>query len=159
MALLKSDEDDDDFFGPQQDAGYGSGPLLCEDGPDSGLAAAEFAATADRFRILGYHETYDASKDVNLQAGFEEGYRQNYEVSLKIGESLGKASMSAKLSGKNNKSANCTPSIEPSYMQAARLTRRHLTKSTAAENDNSSINMKKLETEVTALLSKPRAAK
>ena len=156
MALWKSQDDDDDFFGGQDE---GTGQRRCEDGHElhSGLAVAESAATAQRFRNLGYHESYDESKEVNLQKGFEEGYRNSFGVSMRIGQLLGNAAMEAALSIQNPSSGNNCVTEEqqdPIHIQAARLVRQHLTKTEEAPSDgNGEMNdLEKLESELNSLV-------
>ena len=101
MALWQQQEEDD-FFGSEDDD---TKLRRCTDGHelDSGLAVAESSATNERFRNLGYHEAYDATKDVRLQEGFDNGYKDAYEVSSRIGELLGRAMIQSKLGKGKNK--------------------------------------------------------
>src|SRR3569832_1485753 len=63
----------------------------------SGLHRAEETAEQQRYRILGYHEAYDQTKEDRLQDGFEAGYRDTYDVSCSIGELVGKVVIESKL--------------------------------------------------------------
>lgn len=79
---------DEDFFNDDEDEHQDTSGL----GPSSssgGMSHADFAAESERFRTLGYHETYDQSKDAGLQLGFEEGYQCTCHTASRIGELMG----------------------------------------------------------------------
>jgi hypothetical protein len=90
--------EDDDFFGTAQDDHDDERYRECVDGHElhSGLARADAAALAERFRNVGFHETYEEYQEVRLQEGFEAGYRETFDVSVRIGEILGNLAMKAK---------------------------------------------------------------
>lgn len=62
--------------------------------PIDDMTDYESRATEERFRNMGYLETFEHAKDVHLQQGFEAGYRRTFDVSMRIGEILGRASAS-----------------------------------------------------------------
>ena len=99
MALWKSGEIDDEFFGKLDCESDSAETARLDDGhrEDNGLMEAEEQAAKERFRILGYHEAYDKNKDARLQEGFESGYEKAYEVSVRIGKMLGKMAIESKL--------------------------------------------------------------
>jgi len=119
MALWRENgsliEDEDEFFGRQEDQDEPEGSSLtfrrhgdhgeseqaeqANNPPvgQGGLSAAEARATEDRFRTIGYHEAYDQSKEERLQEGFEAGYRDSFDAAFRVGEILGREAMGAKL--------------------------------------------------------------
>jgi hypothetical protein len=143
MANWKSLEEEDDFFGTAEE----SDPRRCEDGYElhSGLAVAESAATAQRFRTIGYHEAYEESKDIKLQEGFEAGYNSNFDVAMRIGELLGDVTMQARL--------NESSDTKNTSLKALRLAQDYLTEKEEKEGEN---DLNKLEEELTSSLSKTK---
>ena len=99
MATRESLEEEDEFFGTEDDCDHEAGrENECGHRElHSGLAVAESSATAVRYRNIGYHETFEASKEEKLQNGFESGYCENIDVARRIGELLGEITMKAKL--------------------------------------------------------------
>ena len=95
MALLG---EDDDFFGDDNDDN--ETPINYTDLDDevngsvakdltTGLAAAEIMAMEDRYRKLGFHDTYETSEEEMLQKGFEDGFAETFQVSKRIGAHIG----------------------------------------------------------------------
>ena len=132
--------DGDEFF--KEEGHYEDGNEL-----DSGLAVAELSATAERFRTLGYHETYERTKDIRLQEGFEAGFRENFDVAMRVGELLGRAAMQAKVETPSN-DADKKSNTRPLYLHAAGCIREHLT------NESAEINLQNLEQDLNNMLNK-----
>ena len=157
MALWKSQEEDEFFGSPDEEPSYTR--RRCEDGHelDSGLLVAESSATAQRFRNIGFHETYDQSKELKLQEGFEAGYRDSFELSTKIGELLGKAAMEAKLSEKlQNTNVAARQVSERVHMRAAQIIHERVRTIVSEENDNGIEDLKQLERDLKGLVSENR---
>ena len=72
-----SNENDDDFFGDDQDA----------------LAELDARAQEQQYRNLGYLEALEKSSEQKLQQGFEDGYRSTFDESVKVGELLAEAAL------------------------------------------------------------------
>lgn len=134
MALWKKDKDDE-FFG---DLSEESEKLVNpkEERERDSLLAAESAAAQERFRIIGYHEAYDKTKDEKLQEGFEAGYRESFDTAYRIGEMLGSAT--ATTAHRNPKST-----LDSSCIETARLVRE------ALMNVDRDTNLEELEKSVT----------
>jgi hypothetical protein len=93
----------------------------------NGLAFHEAAAVEERYRTLGYHETYESSREATLQGGFTHGYTQTFPIALNIGRLLGQAAIAQKLtelqvSERNHEATDDTPietQARPLYLTAA----------------------------------------
>ena len=105
MALWTESTKVDDFFGDEDETDadgaheQGDGTRRrhrCLDGHDwtNGLAAKEAAAVEEKYRTLGYHETYETSQEATLQEGFVAGYSDTFDVAVSIGTLLGRAAAS-----------------------------------------------------------------
>jgi len=84
--------DDDEFFGSQADE------FTAHSSVQEGLTRHDNHALQERFRVIGFHEAHDESKDIRLQEGFELGYRELIDVSIRIGQILGEVTTKAAIS-------------------------------------------------------------
>lgn len=132
--------DEEDFFYEEE---IGSSQRRCHDGHelDSGLAAAESTASANRHRLLGYHESYDQSKEVRLQEGFEDGFRKSFDTAVRIGSLLGRHSIQSHGEEKGEQTGQ--------LLHAARLARSRLIDITSTPNSD---KLQKLEKDLTEIL-------
>lgn len=90
-------EEEDEFFGNQDEEikdcvqpdvnATSSG--VSSDVFTDGLARHEARAVENRYRNIGYHESYDTYKETRLQEGFEVGYKQMFDSAMRIGQMLG----------------------------------------------------------------------
>ena len=103
MAVYRSnkdggiDDEDDEFFGNQDESDEEHGDAGETTFASSGLALHESRAREERLKTVGYLDAYDANKEILLQEGFEQGYRESFECAVRIGRCLGEASAMAKL--------------------------------------------------------------
>jgi hypothetical protein len=103
-------EDDDDFFGPQEEDSGGtidnirSPNLAIQSLEMSGgqiefqsMLQRELLAKEDELRKVGFLDAYDEFKESRLQDGFEFGTMETFEAGCNIGKLLGKVSTLQKL--------------------------------------------------------------
>lgn len=144
--------DEDDFFGDDGEATDRDHRCLIDiDGSQShsGLQAADSKAEQERFRTLGYHETYDTSKEERLQAGFQDGYLSTYEDAHRIGELMGRVIMKSKVDSspaKQEDSREGHKTSSPVARSIAQVVRAFVV---VPENHG---QLPRLETQVTKLL-------
>jgi hypothetical protein len=115
----RSSRQEDYFFGADGDDEMAhDGVARCDthksDPFTNGLAFHEAAAVEERYRTLGYHETYESSREATLQGGFTHGYTQTFPIALNIGRLLGQAAIAQKLtelqvSERNHEATDDTP--------------------------------------------------
>ena len=101
MALYSSKkdgrtDDDDEFFGNQDESDGEHDDAGETTFASSGLALHESRAREERLKTVGYLDAYDSNKEILLQEGFEQGYRESFECAVRIGRCLGEASALAK---------------------------------------------------------------
>ena len=53
------------------------------------MSQYESKSEQEKYRKLGYHESFDINKDLKLQQGFDDGYDETMEYAFKIGTLLG----------------------------------------------------------------------
>jgi flagellar biosynthesis/type III secretory pathway protein FliH len=116
----------DEFFGDDDDAFDRLG----------GLAAAEDRALEERFRNVGYHETYEECQEERLQEGFEVGYTQAFTVATEIGTRLGRSVLQGQWDATRT-TRTTTPTTPPptttsgtttaAYKQISKLIKERLT--------------------------------
>lgn len=146
MALL---QEDDDFFGADDEAD--TSLRRCTDGHElhSGLAEAEAAATKSRYQNLGFHAAYDDNKDLKVQPGFEAGYQAMYDSAFRIGELLGEATMEYKLANGKPTTVETNERTSEPYLVAAKKIRGVLThKGEKEESTKQAYDLRSLERDV-----------
>lgn len=149
MTAMSTEDDDDDFFGgtEEEEKEYlfhetiergnhredGVGSSTTRQRPPTthcGLSRAETAATAKQYQAIGYHETFEESRDCCLQEGFDKGYRDSFDIAVQIGEKVGRALASLRL---RHDSDPATQAMERSMFE---LTHRYLTSEEFNNVDN-----------------------
>jgi hypothetical protein len=156
MALwTRSSRQEDDFFGADGDDDYmahDGEARRCDDTlvghSSNGLALHEAAAVEERYRVLGYHETYESSREATLQDGFIHGYTDTFPIALNIGRLLGQAAIAQKLTeltvSERNQEAiddaasNDETEARPLYLAAASRIRSGLLAITSNEESSTS---------------------
>jgi hypothetical protein len=101
---------DDEFFGALGDVDdyHVSNPnsaAMDDRNPIDDMTDYESRATGEKFRNMGFLETFEHAKEIQLQQGFEAGYRRTFDVSMRIGEILGRASASKFQASANDESS------------------------------------------------------
>jgi hypothetical protein len=104
-------EDDDEFFGAQNDD---------EHDHFGGLSKYELQSKDEEMKNIGFLQSYDQTSELKLQEGFEAGYQETFESSFRIGSLLGRLAASKRLSKNKN---NDTQSDEEVPSTAARHVR------------------------------------
>jgi hypothetical protein len=129
--------DEDDFFGTDDDHDSVQ-RQHCPDGHHlwEGLAVKEYAAVEERYKTLGYHETYESSQESTLQDGFTKGYCESFDTAIRIGSLLGQAAASKLLQQKlqpQNTSKSTLQNDTPYLVAASRIRNLILSANTAYE--------------------------
>jgi hypothetical protein len=146
MALwTRSSRQEDDFFGADGDDemahdGEARSDTRVSDS-SNGLAFHEAAAVEQRYRTLGYHETYESSREATLQDGFFRGYTQTFPAALNIGRLLGQAAIAQKLtehqvSERHPEATTFETQAQPLYLTAAARIRSGLLAVTSNEESS-----------------------
>jgi hypothetical protein len=140
MALYSQREDDDEFFGNDDEA------YQAEFRP--GLETHEDRAKEEEYRNIGYLEAFETNKEARLQEGFEAGYRETFDAALRIGELLGQSTFPSKLS--NNVQTEATATSTARYVRD--FLERYET--TATSTSNATTELEQLERGVKYIVQK-----
>ncbi|OTA00090.1 hypothetical protein A9Z42_0041400 [Trichoderma parareesei] len=84
----------DDVFGPETEAGLGSGDGVAAvasslDGPENSLYPSDMRRLETEHTTAGYREGISAAKERTIQAGFDEGFSLGAAIGLAAGQLLG----------------------------------------------------------------------
>ncbi|KAL7816658.1 hypothetical protein V8C26DRAFT_86950 [Trichoderma gracile] len=84
----------DDVFGPETEAGLGSGDNVAAvvpslDGPENPLHPSDMRRLETEHTTAGYREGISAAKERTIQAGFDEGFSLGAAIGLAAGQLLG----------------------------------------------------------------------
>jgi len=126
------DDDDDEFFGNQssdesytddhsnhnQNQSYNQSHNNNKNEYGT-MSQYESKSEQEKYRKLGYHESFDINKDLKLQQGFDDGYDETMEYAFKIGTLLGQGVFETELNEiiKNDDDEDEIPLIVRQYLE------------------------------------------